>query len=507
MIEIDPTRFKLPPFKHQLDGIKALSTNENFALFDEMGVGKTKQVIDAAGVLFDAGLIDTVVVACPAQVKTVWLDPDLGEIVKHSWVPSSVFEFSSRAMKLDFVAGKLNWVITSYEFLRQETKYSNLMVQIKRRKTWLVLDESIFVKNPKARQSKACFELRKVCKRATLLNGTPISNNPLDLYAQLACLDKSILGFKNFFAFRNHHAKMGGYLGKQVIGFVNVEEMQAKIKPFVLRRLKKDCLDLLPKLYTQIEVPLTPKSWKIYKDMKEEMVAWLGEKQVASASQAAVKGLRLAQITSGFLGGIQSVAVPEGQDFVLLGDDEKITYEPPMEIGDEKLKAIINDWLEAKLEYDRAFRCIIWCRFRAELNRFYDVLTSGNRYQDIIVHKIQGGQSRGDREAAKREFQAGDERRGAILLGNPQAGGFGLTLTRGHSVVYASNDYNLLTRLQSEDRVHRPGQLNQVTYTDVIATGPNGQRTIDHAVVKALRNKEEIARWTTEKWRSVLEEE
>lgn len=74
-------------------------------------------------------------------------------------------------------------------------------------------------------------------------------------------------------------------------------------------------------------------------------------------------------------------------------------------------------------------------------------------------------------------------------------------------MLYMSNDFSLKTRLQSEDRVHRPGQMHPVSYFDVIATGPQGQKTIDHAVVKSLKAKEDIADFTTAAWLDALAED
>ena len=91
MFEIDVNEFRLPPKPKQLDGIRAIILNKVFALFDDMGSGKTKQTIDAACWMYKRGRIDTVVVLAPAQVKSVWTDPDLGEIVKHGWVRARIF--------------------------------------------------------------------------------------------------------------------------------------------------------------------------------------------------------------------------------------------------------------------------------------------------------------------------------------------------------------------------------------------------------------------------------
>lgn len=503
MIEINTALFKSVPFNHQLVGVKEIVSNVNFALFDEMGAGKTKQVIDSACVLYDAGVIDTVVVVCPAQVKIVWMDEEIGEIVKHSWKSGRAFEYCTKFPTINFRPGELTWVVVSYEFLRQKDRLHKLMTMLKanRRKTFLVFDESISIKNPKAAQTVASSHLRTVCDRAILLNGTPISIGPLDLYAQFACLDKKILGFKNYWAFRNHHAKMGGYMGKQVIGYLNMEELQLKLKPYILRRLKSECLDLDEKLYSPIEVKLTPATWKIYLEMKKDMVAWLNQAEVSVASQAAIRSLRLAQITSGFIGGI----IDNSENEELFDPTQgKLEYLPAKPISDEKLK-VITDWVADRFEENPSFRVIIWCRFRPELERFQEVLIK--RFPSVPVHILQGGQSKKERTATIHEFQDGDVSKPAIGVGQPQAGRFGLNFITCHTVVYASNDYSLLTRSQSEDRVHRSGQKNQVTYFDVLAVGPDGQKTVDHIIAKALLRKEDISKMTTEQWKSALLEE
>jgi SNF2 family DNA or RNA helicase len=94
-----------------------------------------------------------------------------------------------------------------------------------------------------------------------------------------------------------------------------------------------------------------------------------------------------------------------------------------------------------------------------------------------------------------------------VVIGTPASGAMGLNLTAAHTVVYISNDFSLKTRLQSEDRVHRPGQMFPTSYFDIIATGPAGQKTIDHTVVKSLKAKLELATFTTSAWIQVLMEE
>ena len=106
--------------------------------------------------------------------------------------------------------------------------------------------------------------------------------------------------------------------------------------------------------------------------------------------------------------------------------------------------------------------------------------------------------SQDDRLEAVDRFQNDPECR--FFIGNPQTGGFGLTLTAASSVVYYSNSYNLEHRIQSEDRAHRIGQKNNVTYVDIICPG-----TVDERIVKSLRDKKQIATQVmAEEWQDWL---
>lgn len=497
-VEINWHRCVFPPFEHQKVGVRALITHPMFALWDEMGVGKTKQVVDAACFLYEAGEIDSVLVVSPASVRAVWAG-EFGEIDKHAFVPSTVSEYHASTPQLNFAPDVLNWYVTNYEFIRQADRLEQLTRQLAGQRVLVVLDESSRVKNPRAATTKAAHKIARWAARRVILNGTPISNNPLDLWAQVEFLDPAIIGCKNFWHYRARYAVMGGrgrLAGKIVIGWQNLEELQNKIKPFCLRRLKVDCLDLPEKTFTLREAKLSAETWKLYAQMRDDCVAWLDQQTASVAAQTVVRIMRLAQITAGFIGGVDN-----SQEIAAALDlPTRLITDAPREISREKLDAFL-EYVDELLEEDPKLRLLVWCRFRAELNRAAKEVAA--RWPNVRVARIEGGQKEEDRRANVDEFQRGFADP-MILFGNPQAGGLGLTLTAAHRVVYLSNDFNLITRLQSEDRVHRPGQRHPVLYTDFIATGPDGQRTIDHIVLTALRKKQDLASWTTDVWRREL---
>ncbi len=511
---IDLSRARKTPYKHQTVGVEWLSELTDpaagrvypgcFLLGDEMGAGKTKQCIDVAQVLFERGEIDTVIVIAPGSVRPVWFDQDLGELKKHLWEGppgSKVTEYRSKIISWSIgdTTKPLRWFVTNYEFIRQEPRLEPLF-DICGPKTWLILDESSAVKNHRARQTKACLKLRRRCGRVTLLNGMPIDNSPKDMYSQGVMMDPRILACRTYFHFRARYAVMGGFMNKQIVNWRHLDDLQRRFAPYVKRRLKKDCLDLPPKLDpVALNVPLTEKTWDVYKEIKDEFVAWLDEQTVAVAPQAAVRSMRLSQITAGFLGGVHDAATHADR--------------PPQEIGREKLDLILS-WLNEQLLEDPNLKLLLWCRFRPELKRLYEAIqemqyrpsqTQDPRY---AVGVIWGAQKKDERIAAMKLLKPGFAPPGPVIVcGTTATGSLGLDLASSHTVIYLSNDYSLKTRKQSEDRVHRPGQTYPVSYFDVIATGPKGQRTIDHVVIKALRAKEDVATWTTSAWVSALKDE
>jgi SNF2 family DNA or RNA helicase len=127
------------------------------------------------------------------------------------------------------------------------------------------------------------------------------------------------------------------------------------------------------------------------------------------------------------------------------------------------------------------------------------------KFDKVHRGKIYGKQKRDERA---RSVQLLDPRATpdapVVVIGTPATGSMGLNLTAAHTVLYMSNDFSYKTRKQSEDRVHRPGQIHPVSYFDMIATGPNGQKTIDHTVIKALLNKQGLADMTTSAWLDIL---
>jgi hypothetical protein len=543
---IDLSRSPRKPYDHQREGVERLAQLVEpeigriypgcFALFDEPGAGKSKQIIDVAQVLFELGHIKNVIVVVPNQAKDVWFDRDIGEIVTHAWpnLPMKISLFHSRMRS--WSRGQrgvqpLHWLITNYEYIRvgRDKEFSNLgfLLMAASKNTLLVLDESSAVGSHRARQTKACFKLRQECGRVVIMNGTPESTgigsteNPEDgsvasLYSQAAIMDPRILNCKNWHHFCARHAVMGGWRNKQIIGWRGVEDIQKRLAPYVLRRLKKDCLDLPEKLPPSlINTPLSKESWKLYRQMRDDAVAWLSGQQVSFTRQAGVRVMRLAQITAGLLGGVtqQVPCSPCGATGVV-GDEpcedcggagSVFVGKPPANIGREKLDVVLQ-WIKDLQAENPKAKAVIWCRFRPEVERMAGEIRS--LFPSTDVGNLWGGQKPSERLGVLKLLKPGHAPEGpVIVVGTPSSGSVGLDFAAASYVYWASHGTSLKDRIQADDRVHRPGQVNKVWYGELTATGPDGQKTVDHSLVKALRRKENAANWTCAAWVKELDSE
>lgn len=507
------------PYHHQIVGVQKILTHPYFMLADEMGAGKSLQAILAAMLLWQQNKIDRVLIVTPAPVRAVWFDQEFGELAKHLWehIPSVITEYHARERHWTYGQSGprvMVWTITNYDFIVTKQRFEGILPYCNAR-TMMICDESSKVKNHRALRTKAVMRLRKRCSRVLLLNGTPIANNPRDMYAQGNLMDPGILQTPYVYQFDARYAIKGGWENRETVGWRNLEDMQQRFAPYVLRRLKTDCLDLPPKLPpVLLNALLTPETWRIYRQMRDEMVVWLDQPHsVSIAAQVIVKVLRLAQITAGFLGGVEvqqpDPSALEGKpDWMPFGDiplSGPVDDSPVREVGKEKLEVYL-DWLADRLDEDPAFKTVTWCWFRLELGRL--VREIENRFRGVTVRQLHGDQRKGDREVALRLLDPRTAPEGpAVLAGTPDSGAMGYTFTAAHTMMYVSSSPNLLNYLQSIDRVHRPGQTHAVSYYHILATGPKGERTIDHIIHKARQGKLDLATWTTSAWRDALLQE
>jgi SNF2 family DNA or RNA helicase len=484
-------------------------------LADEMRCGKTRTAIDAAQELWRRGEVDQVIVVAPASVRSEWADEKTGQIHEYADVPTTLLEYrtgKSRTWELGTELGlassPLRWVATNYELIRRKERLEPLLERASP-KTMLVLDESAYVSSPTAQQTKAVYRLRQRCGRVLELNGTPWGDNPGDIYAQMKILSPDILGCRTWTEFRAKYAVMvprvvhnGNHKFMEVVAWTNLDDLNKRVAPYVLRRTMAEVFPDMPPALDPVTLTatLTDETWRVYREMRDEAVAFLESGECASAAQATARVLRLAQITSGFVGGIECHGCLGSDD----PDCQLCHGVPPpgtRELSREKLGLVLG-WVDDRMKEDHNFKTIVWCRFRLEAERVVREL------QGVPAMLLYGGQKPAVREAVKAALHPRSAGPGPlVVVGTARTGGLGLNFAAASTMLRCSNDFSLMTYQQSAARILGPDQKFPAAYFDVVAEGPRGQKTVDHHVIAKLRAKEDVAGVSARAWASILKDE
>ena len=464
--------YKTKPYQHQDDVLSLSWSKKNWAYFMEMGTGKSKVCIDNAAMLRERGEIDTFIVVAPKGVYRNWANLEIpahmpDRVRKDSliaiWRPTP-----PRALKQDLLsflepAENFRILVMNIEALSTVKGQKFLVGVLKASQALLAVDESTAIKSPKASRTKALIKMSELAKYKRILTGFPVTQSPMDLWAQCRFLDKTLLGDcgDNYFQYQYRYAVMkkqsvGTHSFNRVVGYRNLEELSGFLKNFSSRVMKEECLDLPAKIYTQRSVTLSGDQARIYDELKKYALAHIEDEEFMTANNVMTQLLRMQQVLSGHT---------------------KVDSGDVKEIKDNRL----NELLDCLEEVEG--KVIIWSRFRYDVKRITEALKK--KYGPSSTVTYFGDTSDEARSTAIENFQEGDAR---FFVGNPQTGGYGITLTSAQTVIYFANSFDLAIRMQSEDRAHRIGQTEHVNYIDLISEG-----TIDEQIVKALRNKMDIA--------------
>ena len=463
-------KFKTKPYDHQLKALEKSWDKEYYGLFMEMGTGKSKVLIDEIASLYMRGKISAALIVAPKGVYRNW---EKGEIPTHmpdeiplhvaAWkAPSEMTIQDKKDLKeILMVNGRLRILLMNVEAF-SGTKGSKFAAQfLHKSNTLMSIDESTTIKTPSAARTKNILKIGKLAKYRRIMTGSPVTKNPLDVYSQLEFLSDQILR-QNYWAFRSRYAIMrnvnfGPRSTQLVVGFQRIPELNTIVENHSYRVLKEDCLDLPDKVYEKRFVSLTPEQVKAYEEMRRfNMTELEGETMTSLSSLTAL--IRLHQISCGH------IALDSGETKALKSN---------------RMNELLNvlDEVEGKV--------IIWASYRFDLKHIEETLK--NKFGEESTASYFGDTKDKDRQNIVERFQDKNSKL-KYFVGNPSTGGYGLTLTAAHTVIYYSNTYDLEKRMQSEDRAHRIGQVNKVTYIDLISEG-----TIDEKIVQSLRSKIDIA--------------
>ena len=470
-MKLNNYEFKSEPYQHQLDTLKSSAHRNLFALFLEMGLGKSKILLDNAGMLFEEGKISGLLIISPKGNLSNW---DVHEINKHLperiernvvvWQPNHTQKWAYEFEKMvkDDSDGVLNIFLVNVEAFATVKACKFVEEFLVTHDAMMAIDESTTIKNPKAKRTKHLIKLAPLADYRRILTGFPITKAPLDLYSQCYFLSPNLLGFSSFYAFQaryaiTHNKHMGRHSFQQIVGFQKLEELQESIKDFSIRKVKDECLDLPPKVYTRRFVELTDEQQKAYGTMKREALMVLND-ELFSTMNMLTQLMRLQQIVAG------SLRNEEGETIVLKNN---------------RVQAVL-DLLE-----ETSGKVVIFAVFRTDIEELEKAIA--NKFGAGAVASYYGKTPQDERQKIIDKFQDPDNEL-RYFVSNPQTGGRGITLTEASTMIFYSNSYDLELRVQAEDRIHRIGQERSCTYVDLVSEG-----TVDEKILKNLLSKVKIS--------------
>jgi hypothetical protein len=462
-------RPKLKLRDYQDKAVNLAAERESYAFFLEMGLGKSAICITNIGMLTLANKLTGVLILSPKGVHKQWIEEQFPEHfddrIKYKAVAwtGTIPNLKQKdeqlvvlSMNIDAIRTKNGFKVAS-DFLKEHSG-----------RNMMVIDESHNIKSGTAQRTKAAWSLAIMAKYRRIMTGTPISKNVSDLWSQFKFLDERILGHKYFISFRNHYLIMGGFEGRQIVGQKNVEELYRGIAPHSYRLTKAEALDLPEKIYVKRRYEMSETCAHHYNSLKKNFLTMLDNGDVVDVPNAVSCLVRLQQVLSGYL-------PTEDESFEVFSDDRL-----------QQMMEIINQ---------TDGQAIIWARFTKDIIRISEMLNDEYGAGQAVCYY---GDNVSTRHQSVEQFLAGKAR---FFVSNPAAGGVGLNLQGSgcQTVIYFSNDFNYITRMQSEDRTHRLGMKGAVTYFDLIA-----DKSVDKQILTNLRNKKSISSLTLDEIRNSL---
>lgn len=457
------------PFKHQKEFLKWAEVHDNLLLRDEPGLGKTKQTLDLIMNRRKCGQIKRALIVCGVGgLQYNWLR----EVSKHTDLKGYILgtrpanklgtktKIGSNVDKIaDLKSSRADILICNIEFLRNEEAVHQLQLMIARQDIGMVaVDECHKCKNQKAAQTKGLFGLHPPYKMG--LTGTPIVNNPLDIYGLSVWLRQERRSLSKF---KEDYAIMGGFKNKEIVGWKNLPELGRRIDLWSLRRVKEQCVDLPPKMITDVHIQMTPEQESLYKEVLKDIRD--RKEEILTSPDPTSRFIGLRHVT-----GAPVEVLP---DF----DPEKCSKAVELlrrvqEALDNNRKVVIMVWYVSTLKF---------------LNK---LLYSYNIHPALIY----GEMSLEMRNTNEQAFQNIDDCK--VILGNYQTMGTGIELTAASVLIEYEQPWTAADEIQGQDRCHRIGQSKSLTVLRLIT-----DNTVDERVNELITIKSDIVEEVNEKKR------
>ena len=488
------------PYDHQREWFGIIKDMPYFSLEWEMGLGKSKTILDVCQWAYAKGELDALLVVTLNGVHRKWVEKEVpihfpkdkahAAFWNTNIVDSGMWYGPNARNRTSIVDSDRFAVATiNFESVHRAKGLKFCERFLRSRKCAIVVDESQYIKTPGAAVTKALLnKLKKLSERRWITTGTMSTGSTLDPYCQYDFLDSNIVDNMKFHQWKAefaHEEQVGnltfeGYEYNKLLktttkvlkpvmtvtGYKNEEKLCKMLDPFRSRLLKSDCLDLPPKVYRMRSFSMSENMHRAYMQMSNEFLVDIKGGQTMTASMAMVKLVRLSQIAQGYV-------VPDDADPL---DDSVPGI--PLDDKNPRIEALMQEMEKVRN------KGIIWSYSRYSLGLIADALRTA--YGDESVIEYHGGVSQDQKSKNLLLFKEDKTR---WFVGNPQSGGVGIDLVEADQMAYYNNSFNLGLRLQSEDRFHRIGQeSDSCTITDIECLG-----TIDRPQLRALKDKKDVA--------------
>lgn len=446
-----PYSSRTKPFEHQMDSFKYALTHNKFLLGDEQGLGKTKQALDIA-VARKHKMRHCLIVCGVNNLKWNWYK----EVEIHTNEKAHILGSRVNRKGKTVIGSSVErladlkqihdeyFLITNIETLRDKSIQS----QIKKMCNdgiigMTIIDEIHKCKNSQSKQGKA---IHCCCSYYRLaLTGTPLMNNPVDLYNVLKWLEvenHSLTYFKNLYC------EMGGFGGYEIIGYKNLNQLENSLNKNMLRRRKEEVLDLPPKIYTDELLDLDSSQDKLYRDVTNQIIEDID--RIMLLPNPLTELIRLRQVTS-------------NPNILTSKNITNVKYDR------------IVDILESTTD-----KVIIFSNWTKVINPLYIKLSSLG-YNPALVT----GESK-DPILEMNKFQSDNTCK--VILGTTPALGTGYTLTAANTVIFIDEPWSKAIKDQAEDRCHRIGTKGTVNIITLIC-----KDTIDERIHQIIKDKGELS--------------
>lgn len=478
ILDSEDIRVKVNLYEHQKDVIKYGILKNSFLLGDEMGLGKTLSLINyGLYKKYKENYKHCLIVAGINGLKYNWyyeikryVDCDTGYILgsKKNKVGNLITVGTKGILKdLDNIDNlKDYFLITNIQSIRNKKILDKLQDLIYSDKiNMIVLDEAQVIKSNNSLQTKNFLKLNP--KTKILATGTPMMNNPIELWPILSWLN---IDLHNFYQFRNYYCIMGGYKNYQIVNYKHLDELQDNLNKIMLRRLRTDTIDLPDKIYKTEFLEMDKEQSKIYEQVKKEIILQLKEDKSLNLNQTLVKLIRLRQTTA----------------------DASIVSECKEAIKMDRLKELAEELYKNKKKF------IVFSNWETVIKRAYNILKPFN--PSIIT----GSVKEDEREMEIAMFRDCDN---FCIVGTIGALGTGYTLVEADTIIFLDSPWNSATKEQAVDRAYRIGQKNNLTIITLVCKNTidekieqliYSKKLLIDSIVDAkidLKNKEEVANY------------